>query len=154
MTFEVKFINMGVKKQLEQDYAKTLFIDQGLNQKEIALRLKVSQKTIGIWAKTGGWDKLKKSMLVTKDNQLTMLYDQLDFINNDIKNRDFKIATAKEADTISKLTSAIKKLETETAIGDTVEICKQIIQFIRQQDIEFANHLVKYCDSFINQKMK
>lgn len=145
---------MGVKKQVEYDYAKTLFVKDGLTQKEIASRLKLSEKTVGKWVKDGEWETLKKSMLVTKENQLIMLYDQLDFVNTDIKGRDYKIATPKEADVISKVTSAIKKLETETSVGETVEVCKQLIQFVRQQDIEFANQLTKYCDGFITDKMK
>jgi transposase len=145
---------MGVKKQVEKDFAKVLFVNDNVSQKEIASRLNVTEKTIGKWVKDGDWEKLKKSMLVTKENQLNMLYDQLDFLNTDIKDRDYKIATSKEADVISKLTSAIKKLETEISIGETVEVAKQLIQFIRSQDIAFANELTKYCDGFINEKMK
>lgn len=145
---------MGVKKQIEKDFAKVLFVNDNVSQKEIAARLNVTEKTVGKWVKEGDWEKLKKSMLVTKENQLNMLYDQLDFLNTDIKDRDYKIATSKEADVISKLTSAIKKLETEISIGETVEVAKQLIQFIRSQDVAFANELTKYCDGFINEKMK
>jgi transposase len=145
---------MAVRKQVERDFAKILFVNDHVSQKEIATRLKVSEKTVGKWAKEEDWEKLKKSMLVTKDNQLNMFYDQLDFINNDIKSRDYKIATTKEADVISKITSAIKKLETELSIGETVEVAKQLIQFVRSQDVAFANLLTKYCDGFINEKMK
>ena len=149
-----KYAIMGARKKVEQDYAKTLFVDQGLTQKEIAERLNVTEKTIGKWVKDGDWETLKKSMLTTKDNQLTMLYDQLDFLNSDIKSREYKIATPKEADIISKVTSAIKKLETETSIGETIEIAKQIIQFVRQQDLAFSYKLTQYCDAFITEKMK
>lgn len=145
---------MGTKKELERGFAKVLFINDGLTQKEISERLNVTEKTIGRWVKEGEWENLKKSLLVTKENQLVMLYNQLDFINNHIHTREFKIASTKEADVISKLTSAIKKLETETSIAETVEVCKQLIQFVRQTDIEFSSQLVKYCDVFITNKMK
>jgi hypothetical protein len=145
---------MAVRKQVEKDFAKILFVNDNVSQKEIAIRLKVSEKTIGKWSKDEDWDKLKKSLLVTKDNQLNMFYDQLDFLNTNIKGRDYKIASTKEADVISKITSAIKKLETELSIGETVEVAKQLIQFVRSQDVVFANQLTKYCDVFINQKMK
>lgn len=145
---------MGTRKQLEKDLAKVLFVNDNISQKEIAVRLKVTEKTVGKWVNEGDWEKLKKSMLTTKDSQLTMMYDQLDFLNTDIMSRDFKIATTKEADVISKITGAIKKLETETSIGETIEIAKQLIQFIRTQDVGFANRLTHYCDAFITEKMK
>lgn len=147
---------MGAHKKVEKDLAKILFVKDGLTQKEIAARLNLSEKTVSKWVNENGgeWEKLKKSMLITKENQLSMLYDQLDFLNTDIKGRDYKIATPKEADVISKLTSAIKKLETETSVGETVEVAKQLIQFVRQQDAAFANRLTGYCDAFITEKMR
>lgn len=183
---------MGTRKQVENDLAKILFVNEGVTQKEIAERLNLTEKTVSKWAKEGEWDKLKTSMLVTKDNQLTSLYRQLENLNNEIATRpivrdipakllspvkvksadgaehlenpvynpeDFPVKvgnfpTSKEADMISKLTTAIKRLETETNIGETVEISKQLVQFVRSIDVVFANQLLKYCDLFIQDKMK
>lgn len=183
---------MGAQKQVEKDLAKIYFVNENLSQKEIATRLNLTEKTVGRWVKDGGWEKLKISMLVTKDNQLTALYTQLDNVMLEIKNRpikrdipsfmlkpikvkngdgsesleypeynaeDFPILignfpNSKDTDMISKLTSSIKKLETETNIGETVEVAKQLIQFIRGIDVPFANQLTKYCDSFITSKMR
>jgi hypothetical protein len=131
-------------------------------------------------------------MLVTKDNQLTALYKQLENalkaietrpIVRDIPNfllkpikcknsagdevleypkynaEDYPILVgnfpnSKDTDMISKLTTAIKRLETETNIGETVEVSKQLIQFIRPIDVAFSNQLTKYCDAFITDKMR
>ena len=183
---------MAVRKQVEMDFAKILFVNENILQKEIATRLKVTEKTVGKWIKDNNWESLKVSMLVTKDNQLTSLYKQLETINHEIANRPIiydvptfllkpiklkgadggeylefpnfsqkdypikvgNVATSKDADIISKITTAIKRLETETNIGETVEVAKQLIQFINSQDVSFANQLTKYCDSFITSKMK
>lgn len=183
---------MGVTKQIEKDFAKLLFVNDNISQKEIASRLKVSEKTIGKWGKDGNWESLKKSMLVTKDNQLTALYNQLETLTNEIKTRpivydvptfllkpiklkdgfggeslefpkidpkDYPVkignfANSKDADIISKITGAIKKLETETNIGETVDVAKKLIQFIAHQDVAFANQLTKYCDAYINEQMR
>lgn len=183
---------MAVRKQVEKDFAKILFVNDYVTQKEIAIRLKVSEKTVGKWCKDGNWDSLKTSMLVTKDNQLTALYEQLEIKNKEIKNRpivydiptfllkpiklkdehgcefleypkiiekDYPVksgnfANSKDADIISKITGAIKKLETETNIGETVEVCKRLIQFISSQDFAFSNQLTKYCDAYITEQMK
>lgn len=183
---------MAVKKQVEKDYAKVLFVNENISQKEIAFRVKVTEKTLTKWVIEGKWDELKKSMLVTKDNQLIALYDQLEIMTKEIKTRpivydvptfllkpikvkdrdgneslefpkvnpkDYPIkignfANSKDADIIAKLTGAIKKLETETNIGDTVDVSKKLIQFVASQDVAFANSLTKYCDAYINEQMR
>lgn len=182
---------MGARKQVEQDYAKTLFVNDGLSQKEIAIRLNLTEKTVGRWVKTGEWEKLKVSMLVTKDNQLAGLYKQLENVMNEIQTRpvvrdipshltkpyklkdadgserleypkydpmDYPILVgnfpnSKDTDMISKLTTAIKRLETETNIGETITVCKNLILFVRNVDLQFSNAMTKYCDAFIKQKM-
>lgn len=183
---------MAVKKQVEKDYAKILFVNENISQKEIAVRVKVTEKTLTKWITEGKWEGLKKSMLVTKDNQLTALYNQLEIMINEIKTRpivydvptfllkpikvkdsdgneslefpdidpkDYPIKignfpNSKDADIIAKLTGSIKKLETDTNIGDTVDVSKKLIQFIASQDVAFANSLTKYCDAFINEQMR
>lgn len=182
---------MGVKKQVENDLAKRYYINDGLTQKEIAERLKLTEKTVGTWVKNGNWDKEKTSLLVTKDNQIKALYGQLQAANDEIKTRpvvrdipnfmlkpvklktssgdevleypkynpeDYPIIVgnfpnSKDTDIISKLTTAIKRLETETNIGETISVAKNIILFVRSIDPKFANQLTVYCDAFVKQKM-
>lgn len=182
---------MGTRKQVENDLAKRYYVNEGLTQKEIAERLNLTEKTVGTWVKKGNWDKEKKSLLVTKDKQITDLYDQLASIIDEIKTRpivrdipnhltkpyklkdadgterleqpvydpkDFPILignfpNSKDTDMISKLTTAIKRLETETNIGETITVVKNLILFVRSIDINFANQLTKYADAFIKQKM-
>ncbi|MGE4345931.1 MAG: hypothetical protein AB7D46_00810 [Flavobacteriaceae bacterium] len=179
------------KIDLDKDYAKRLFLD-GNTQKVIAQRLGRTEKTIGKWKEEGKWDDLRKSLLVTKDTQLTSLYNQLDRLNKEIETRaivydvpanllksvivkdkdgneklempnynpsDFPVKisntpTSKEADIIAKITSSINKLETETSIGEIVDVAKQIIQFTQSIDLDFAKQLTEYFDLFIKQKMK
>ncbi|UWY28812.1 DUF1804 family protein [Flavobacterium sp. TR2] len=145
---------MAIKKALEKEYAKSLYLAGGLTQKEIAERVSVTEKTLAKWIKEGKWDSLKKSLLTTKQNQLSFLYDQLDFLNTDISKRDFKVAVGKEADTIIKITASINRLETETSIGDTVEVARHFIEFVRQQDLELAKTITNLFDVFITAKMK
>lgn len=182
---------MAIRKQVERDLAKVLFVNDNISQKEIAERLKVTEKTVSKWAKEGNWEKLKVSLLVTKDNQLTALYSQLQATLDEIKTRpvirdipnfmlkpiklkdssgdekleypkfdpeDYPILVgnfpnSKDTDMISKLTTAIKRLETETNIGETITVAKNLILFTRTIDAKFANQLTSYCDAFIKQKM-
>lgn len=58
-----------------------------------------------------------------------------------------------EADIISKITSSIAKLETETGVGETVEVSKKLIALIQQDDLEFAKQVTSYCDLLIQTLM-
>lgn len=152
--FAYKLYAMGLSKNQEKEFAKSLYISGGISQKEIASRVSVTEKTLGKWIATEKWDSLKKSLLTTKQTQLSFLYDQLDFLNTDISKREFKVAHGKEADTIIKLTAAINRLETETSIGDTVEVARNFIEFVRSQNLELAKTITNLFDVFITAKMK
>lgn len=81
--------SMGLKKNEQKEYAKFLYTEKNLTQKEIAEKADVTEKTIIKWIgeNDGEWKKLKKSLLTTKPQQIKMLYDQLARINEEIYNR-------------------------------------------------------------------
>ncbi|WP_164126104.1 DDE transposase family protein [Sphingobacterium luzhongxinii] len=138
----------------KKEYAKTLYVSENSHQKAIAERVGVTEKTIGKWINEGGWKNLKRSLITTKQNQISLLYDQLEHMNCMIADRDVKVATSKEADVIIKLTGAIQKLETETGVGETVEVSKKIISLIQQEDLELAKRVTTYCDVLIQTMIK
>ncbi len=165
---------MARRKQKEFDYAKMLFVKERLTQKEVARRVGVTEKTIGKWVDQEKWEDLRKSMLTTKDSQLTHLYNQLEWLNNHIAQRDIiydlpagvspndknfnaakyriiqgNVANSKEADSIAKITSAINKLETETSIADTVEVAMKFIKYVSPSDFELSKKITDYFDSYI-----
>lgn len=145
---------MGLKKKQQNDYAKMLYTTGQFTQKEIAERVEVTEKTLSNWIEKGGWKKLKKSMLVTKQHQISRIYDQLDFLNDKINNREDKVADVKEADVFIKLTNSIHKLEVETSVGQIVEVAREFIEFVRQFDVETAKVITGHFDKFIHSKMK
>lgn len=77
---------MASKKHQEKEYAKYLYTEKGLSQKEIALKVGATEKTVGNWVKEndGEWKKIRKSLLNTKKTQISRLYDQLELLNNEI----------------------------------------------------------------------
>ena len=68
---------MGLKKKSAEDYAKMLYLDtsQKLTNKEIAERVDVRPNTISTWIKKGNWEKLRKSLMVTRQKMVRDLYD-------------------------------------------------------------------------------
>jgi len=147
---------MGLKKSEAQEYAKMLFLDttQKLTIKEIAERVGVRPNTVSNWIKKEGWAKLRKSLMVTRQKMIGDLYDQLEWLNNDIKERDIKVATSKESNTIAVITTSIKRLETETSIAEVYEVATSFLDYLKPQDFALYKKLIPIFDTFINLKMK
>lgn len=138
----------------KRDWAQHLFVEQRLSQKDISEKTGVSQRTIGLWKDKYNWEALRKSLLVTKKEQLTMLYNQLDSINKHIKEKQDNIPSSKDADAILKITAAIKNLETDVSVADVFEVGKRFVQHVQQLDYEASKLIVDFYDSFIKNCLK
>ena len=74
-------------REQKKEWAKLLYTRERLTQKEIAERTGISAVTINKWIREYAWNKLKQSMLVTRETQLNRLYMQLDELNTAIMER-------------------------------------------------------------------
>ncbi|MGV0919730.1 terminase gpP N-terminus-related DNA-binding protein [Empedobacter falsenii] len=182
---------MASKKDQERELAKLLYTQQRMSQKDIAQKVGVTEKTITKWKEAENWDKLKESLLITKDSQIRMLYQQLENKNQEIatrkpvrdipatllkpiklkdadgaeylelpkiKQEDFPIklgntATSSEADAIIKITNSIKNLESETGLGEIIDVGMKFIDYVQTNQPGLAKDLTKWYDLFIQSKM-
>lgn len=140
----------------KRDFAKQLYLsDPSITQAEIADRVGVSKQTISKWVNDNKWDAMRKSLIMNKELQLSMLYDQLNALNLDIKSRPQPYANSKEADAINKLTASINKLETETNIADKIEVGKEFLQFVkRTASLDKAKELSCLFDAYVKSCIK
>lgn len=144
----------GISNEQKREWAQILFVREGMTQKEIAAKVGVSERTMTTWVDKYNWDRLRKSLLLTKEDQLRRLYDQLDWLTQSIAESDYKVADTKQADIISKLTASIKSLETETSLAEIVDVGQKFIEFVRSQDLEQAKLITGLFDSFIHNSLK
>lgn len=133
--------------------ARQLFLTGQYTQKEIAEITETSEKTLTAWKKGDDWDSLKESLLTTRENELRRLYKMLRVLNDTI---DYKASAnipinSKEADSVLKLTAAIRNLELETSIADKVEVACSFIDFVRKDDIEMSKKIANLFDNFLKQ---
>lgn len=144
------------RKEREQirELAKLLFIHETLSQKEVAARMGVSEQTVSRWSQAENWDQLRVSITITREEQLRNLYRQLSEINKAIAERDQKFATSTEADTISKLATAIEKMESDVGISDIVSVSKKFLNWIRKNDLVKAQEFVPLFDAFIKDNLR
>lgn len=70
--------------QQKREWAKTLYLKENLTQQEIAERVGVSRVTVNNWIGKNGWEMLKTSITITREEQLKNLYRQLTELNNAI----------------------------------------------------------------------
>lgn len=143
-----------------KEIVKILFVQVGLNQKEIYLKLKdtqnkVSEATISKWAQEGRWKELKTNLVNSKNDRLSELYKELEEFNLMIKSREvgFRFPTSKEADVRRKLIRDIADLETKYNIAQTTVIARDFVTFCRDIDMDFSLKANEYFDLFINSQI-
>lgn len=145
-----------MNRQEKKEWAKLLFLKDNLTQKEIAQKVGVTEKTLSKWVNEENWDKLKISIIITREEQLGRLYDQLRAINEMIVNREEgkRFADSKEADILAKLSVTIKNMETDIALTDVIEVSKRVINWVRKVDYEKAKELTVIFDNYIREILK
>lgn len=148
----------GMKLEQKKELAKLLFVKENLHQKEIAERVGVSEKTISKWVNANNeeWKRMRQSLIVTKEEQLRRYYDQLDELNSTILEREpgKRYANSKEADIMSKITTAIKNLENDASVSDIVEVSKRFLNYLRPVNLELAKEVALHIDGFIKEQLK
>lgn len=106
----------------KKDLARLMYM-QKLSQDEIALRVGVSRTSISKWVNDGKWEEARAALNVTRpeivNKNLLLISRLLDRLNtDDIDLKD----VGKIVDQISKLASAIERIDKKTNIIDTVEV--------------------------------
>lgn len=144
---------MATRKQEQKEHARLLYVNERITLKEIAERVNVAEKTVGRWCKEENWDKLRKSLISTRQAQITRWYNMLDAVTSKIEQRD-NLPTKSEADIQTQITNSIKALEFEIGLGEMVECGRKAISFIQKINLEDAKLFKNYFDEVINELMK
>lgn len=142
--------------QQKKEWAKLLYTKEQMLQKEIAEKVGVTPKTVSKWVTTEMWDKLRIFLSVTREEQLSHLYSHLSEINASIASREDgeRFPNAKEADTITKLSSSIDKLERESGVGEVVSAFSQFVRWLRERNLEEAQRIAPLLDDFVKYKLR
>ncbi len=155
-SFVLKAFQMN--KNAKKEYAKLLFTQENLIQKEIAEKVGVSEQTITKWVNADGeaWKRLRQSIIITKKEQLSRIYEQIDEINISIRSRDpgQRFANSKEADTLVKLTSAARNLESEASVSDAIEVGKKFLSWLKPISPAKSREIAVMFDDFIRDLLK
>lgn len=140
----------------KKEWAGMLYLKENLTQQEIADKVGVSRITVNKWIKAEMWEQRKAGLTLTREEQIGLLYQQVAEINRNIKDREEgkRYATSKEADILIKLSSAIKKMETESGIADIIDVGTRFIEFLRPVNLELAKDVTRMFDLFVKSSIK
>lgn len=140
--------------QEKRDYAKLLYTKEKLTQKEIAARTGISQNTISKWATEDNWEAAQKSLMITREDQLRLMMDELEVLNLEIYSSKIRRANKEQAYIRDTLIQNIKKLETDVSASEVFDVAAKMINYYRSIDLEVAKTLTENFDGFIKTLLK
>ncbi len=145
----------NITNRQKRDLARVLFCKENLTMQEAAEKVGVSRQTISKWAKEDKWEEQKAGVTLTKEEQIKNLYRQVAELNRAILERDegTRFATITEADTIAKLSAAIKKMEGESGIADVISVGIKFIEWVRKADVSRAKEFAEWWDLFVKDQL-
>lgn len=144
------------ERERKKGLAKVLYLqEKNITQKEISERIEVSEKTVSEWIKNEKWEGLRRNILLTRQEQLVMMQDELSELNAFIMNQpegqrfaDFKIAQVR-----NQLVKNIKDLETKAMLPEMINALTRFLDFVRKENLEEAQLLADYTDLFIKSQL-
>jgi DNA-binding XRE family transcriptional regulator len=144
------------KENPKRSMAKSLYLTNQYNQKEIADLVGTTVQSITKWKEEDDWESFKTSLLTTRESQLRRLYKMLEILNDSIDEKaEQKIPiNSREADAVLKLTQAIKNLEIETSIAEKVEVGTDFIDIVKKEDYELSKVITKWFDTYLKSCIK
>lgn len=162
--FEIQHYNCDICTQKRmaaqtidrKDIAKSLFINGAYTQEEIAAKVGTTRQTVARWMRDGAWEELKASLTITPDRIIAQFHRQIMEINNRINSREngSRFATPAEADSLSKLAGAVRKLETDIGVADCVSVAMRFLSWLRPQDMDAARRFNDLFDAFIKDQAR
>lgn len=146
-----------MKTSDKQYLAKILFTTQKLDQKIVAEKVGVSERTMSEWVNKFGWKKLRNRLLVGKEQILSDLYEELEEMNEAIrtKPKGKRYSDPKQADTKVKLTASIRNLETELSIADLVAAGSKFLKHLQtRKRFDLLNAFAEEWNDLIHSSLK
>lgn len=146
---------MAQKNIDKKAIAKTLYIQSGHTQEEIADKVGVTRQTVARWIRAENWEELKASQTITPELIIAGFNRQIIEINNKIESREVgaRFASPAEADALAKLAGSIKKLQQDVGVADIVSVGMRFLTWLRPLDPEQGKQFNNLFDAFIKDQL-
>lgn len=148
---------MILNKKRKKEWAKLLYLKSQLSQKEIAEQVGITEATMSKWVNDPkeNWEIQKATFVVTKDQELRRIYQQISALNSAIELRveGERYPTAKEADTLSKLAKAAQSLERDSSVSEVINVSIALTEYLLDTNPDKAKEFTGILDDFIKHRM-
>ena len=138
-----------LRNEQKKALARDIYLLGSYTLEEIAAKVGSTRQTVSRWAREGGWEEMKAGMTVGREQILKNLYRQISEINKGERH-----ATSREADTIMKLSAAIRKLEDDIGIGELISAGMRFGDWLRPLDLAKAKEFVNLYDAFLKDQVR
>lgn len=154
---------------MEERQAAYILKKQGVSNREISLILKKSERTISTWGKEDNWEeKISdeamfqetasgqiRKLITYQLKVLNMIAEKHDENLDDsltIKELQDKLISKGEGDAINKLYINIRGKELD--LENTIRLVMEVLNYVKQEDLDTAKRLIPHINEFINMKRK
>ena len=146
---------MNLSAKDKKQWAQLMFLRTDKSQKEIADIVKVAEKTLSKWKTSENWDRLRASIIITKDEQLRRVYQQINELTSSIESKEEgkRYADSGEADTLAKLASTARSLESNLSIADVIDVFIDFQDWLRGVDLQKAKEISDLQDAYIKHRL-
>lgn len=145
----------AITNEQKKALAKDIYLLGQYTFEEVAEKVGSTRQTVSKWCKDGQWDELKAGMTVSREQILKGLYNQVDEINKAIQAKDKgeRYASPSQADTLAKLSAAIRKMEMDTGISELVSAGIRFAEWLRPFNMEKTKEFVGLWDAFLKDQL-
>lgn len=149
---QVKFVVMGKEKTAEKKQARDLFVNSGLNFKEISPIVKVAPRHLSKWAKEDDWETQKAAQNITVEKLISNWYGILKNINDEIISNQKGIPTSAQTDQQSKIADAIFKLSRKNNLSMYHLVLKEFLEELQTIEPDAAKSYSSHMLDFLKRK--
>lgn len=140
--------------------AAYLLFCQGWKQKEIAAVLKVAEKTVSGWKRSGDWDQKRANRLLAKESAEQGVWDLINYQIEALRKKTeewrkedkLRLLDKGEIDALTKMFAAIKGKQITWSYY--VNILREFLDWLQAKDLNKAKGIVDLAHEFMGEKQK
>jgi transcriptional regulator with XRE-family HTH domain len=140
----------------QRKLARELYLSTDLTQAQIAERVGINPRTVGLWANAEEWELQKAATNVTPRKTIAGYYMQLENLRKEIDKREEgqRYPNSKESDIIMKISKSIKMLQKSLTLTDYINAFEELTKFGLNIDHDLTKQFVIIMNEFVQTKAK
>ncbi len=128
--------------------AQEIFLHSNINQKELAEKVGVSERTIGKWVNEGNWKNLRTAKNVSRQSLLQKAYANLEKMNTLIEEHG-GVPPKQLTDAKSVFVREVQALDKQDSLSHAVSVMEGFMGFLFKRNPKMAKEVAQYQLEFI-----